>query len=257
MDKNNKSKIKNKIKFSFRKDERFQSNDTLELSIGINERGEQIKITEKGLFQNILITGTIGTGKTSSAMYPFTEQIIKYNANNVNKKIGLLVLDVKGNYAEQVEKLANEYNRQNDLILINLSGKTRYNPLDKPNLKPSVLANRLRTILELFSNEIGETYWLDKAEQILCEAIKLCRLYNNGYVTFVELYKLIFLQDYFEKQIAGIKELFRSSHFNDEEIFNLLSSIDFFQKEFFVLDERTKAILKSEISLIINIFISD
>ena len=43
----------------------------------------------KGLYQNILITGTIGTGKTSSAMYPFTKQLIEYNSNNKKEKLGL------------------------------------------------------------------------------------------------------------------------------------------------------------------------
>ena len=119
------------------------------------------------------------------------------------------------------------------------------------------MANRLRTILELFSNENHESYWLDKAEQTLTEAIKFCRLYNNKYVTFSEIYKIIFLQDYFEKQILNIKDLFKNSFFNDEEMFNLLSCIDYFEKEFFALDERTKAIIKSEISIITNIFISD
>lgn len=252
-----KSKIKSKVSFSFKKDERLLNNSYLKLSIGINENGEELAITEKGLFQNVLITGTIGTGKTTSAMYPFTEQIIKYNANNDLAKIGLLVLDVKGNYWEYVEKIAKKYGRYSDLVLINLSGKVRYNPLDKPNLKASVLANRLRTILELFSNETGESYWHDKAEQTLGEAIKLCRLYNNGYVTFSEIYKLIFLQEYFEKQVIRIKELFKNSIFDEEQEYDLLSSIDYFQKEFFALDERTKAIIKSEISLITNVFVSD
>ena len=54
------------------------SENELNLFIGNNsENNEKIFIPEKGLFQNILITGTIGTGKTSSAMYPFTEQLIK------------------------------------------------------------------------------------------------------------------------------------------------------------------------------------
>ena len=52
----------------------------------------------------MLITGTIGSGKTSSAMYPFTEQLIKYNFLNPDKKMGMLILDVKGNYFEQVKK---------------------------------------------------------------------------------------------------------------------------------------------------------
>lgn len=35
---------------------------------------EIVSISEKGLYQNMLITGAIGSGKTSSAMYPITRQ---------------------------------------------------------------------------------------------------------------------------------------------------------------------------------------
>jgi hypothetical protein len=67
-------------------------------------------------------------------------------------KIGILILDVKGNYYKQVETYAKEFNLSKDLIIIQVGGKFKYNPLDKPLLKPSVLANRLKTILTLFSD---------------------------------------------------------------------------------------------------------
>ena len=103
---------------------------------------KNIIISESGLYQNFLITGTIGTGKTSSAMYPFTEQFIKYNSLNKNSKIPILILDVKGNYYKYVKNLLIKYNLKNDLIEIGLNSKIKYIPLHKPNLKPSVLANR-------------------------------------------------------------------------------------------------------------------
>ena len=84
-------------------------------------------------------------------MYPFTEQLIKYNSLHPNKKIGMLILDVKGNYYEQVSKYLEKYNLQNDLITISLNSNITYNPLHKPNLNPIVLSNRLKTILTLFS----------------------------------------------------------------------------------------------------------
>ena len=49
-------------------------------------------------------------------MYPFTEQLIKFNANNKKEKIGLLVLDLKGNYHNQVKKYCEKYNRINDFM---------------------------------------------------------------------------------------------------------------------------------------------
>ena len=52
--------------------------DKLKLLIGYNQKTkEKIYIPKSGLFQNFLITGTIGSGKTSSAMYPFTKQLFK------------------------------------------------------------------------------------------------------------------------------------------------------------------------------------
>ena len=66
----------------------------LNLLIGLDENGQKITLNEKSLYQNILITGTIGTGKTSSAMYPFTKQLISYNSDDITAKIGMLILDV-------------------------------------------------------------------------------------------------------------------------------------------------------------------
>lgn len=85
-----------------------------------NEDDDDLFIPEAGLYQNILITGTIGSGKTSSVMYPFTRQLIEYNYDNPSKKLGMLILDVKGNYYSMVKKYANFYNRADDLIIIEL-----------------------------------------------------------------------------------------------------------------------------------------
>ncbi len=230
----------------------------MHILIGNNYKtNEKIYISESGLYQNFLITGTIGSGKTSSAMYPFTEQLLKYNSNNREDKIGMLILDVKGNYYNQVCKYAKTYNLEDDITVIGLDSKNYYNPLYKPNLKPAVLANRLKTILTLFSENNSESYWLDKAEQILSECIKLCRLYNNEYVTFSELHKLITIPDYYKEKLSILKNLFISSKLNQKQIYELNECLDFFQKEFENLDSRTKGILVSEITRITNTFISD
>ena len=211
-----------------------------------------IYLNEKSLFQNILITGTIGTGKTSSAMYPFTEQFISSIQN-----FPMLILDVKGNFHLRVKELARKYNRFDDLIIIELNGKFKYNPLHKPNLKAQVLANRLKDILLLFSPNNSESYWIDKAEQILTEAIKLCRLYNDGYVTFEEIHKLISDDNYYKEKVPILRNLFIQNKFSLSDIYNLFSAITFFEKEFLSLDIRTISILKSEITRITNCFVSD
>lgn len=169
----------------------------------------------------------------------------------------MLILDVKGNFYKIVKKYSEEYDRLDSLIIIELGSNVKYNPLDKPNLKPSVLANRLKTILELFSSNNSDSYWLDKSEQVITEAIKLCRLYNNGYVTFVELHNLINYDDYFQTKIEFLRKAFQSGTLSHEKIYDLYSSLNFFENEFKYLDSRTLSIIKSEITRITSTFISD
>lgn len=216
-----------------------------------------IYLSEKGLYQNILVTGTIGSGKTSSAMYPFCKQLINYSNNNIFEKIGMLILDVKGNFYKQVLKYANNANRSDDVIVIELNGFYKYNPLHKPNLSPQVLANRLKTILLLFSPNNSESYWLDECEKVLAESIKLCRLYNDGYVTFKEIHKIITMENYYLQKLNFLKQLFRSGSLSKSQIYDLHSALVFFENEFTKLDARTLSILKSEITRITNTFISN
>ena len=234
------------------------NHNKLQLLVGKNiDTNEDVLIPESGLYQNILITGTIGTGKTSSAMYPFTKQLIEYKNNNYKEKIGMLILDVKGNYFTKVKEYANLYNRLDDLIIIEPNGHFTYNPLDKPNLKPSVIANQLKNILLLFSPNNSESYWLDKAEAVLCEFIKFCRLYNDNYVTFEELHKLVISESYYHEKLDILHDSFINNKLSSTKLYDLLSCINFFEKDFFSLDSRTFNILKSEITRITNCFVSD
>lgn len=192
-------------------------------------------------------------GKTASCMYPFLNQLIKYES----PKFGMLILDVKGNFYKQVLEYAKKYNRLEDIIVISLNSNTRYNPLDKPNLNPSVLANRLKTILELFSPNNSESYWLDTAQIILTNAIKLCRIYNNGYVTFTELHNLITDENYYKSKFDILRLKFQNGNLTSKNIFDLYSALNFFENEFLNLDQRTISILKSEISRITSTFVLD
>lgn len=257
--KNLKSNIRKKFDNSKenQKSKSKNSQKSLSLKVGKDENNNVIFIPESGLYQNFLITGTIGSGKTSSAMYPFSRQLLEFNSNNKDKKIGMLILDVKGNYYKQIRQYVKKYNLEQDLIVLELGSNVYYNPLHKPNLKAQVLANRLKTILLLFSENNSESYWLDKAEEVLTECIKLCRLYNNGYVTFTELHKLVTIPDYYKEKIKDLRNLFITNKFNDKQIYELNESLNFFEKEFLNLDSRTKGILISEITRITGTFVSD
>lgn len=103
------SKILSVLSFKKISKEKLEfNNSNLSLIVGYIENEIPVVVPENGLYQNFLITGTIGSGKTSSAMYPFTKQLMEYNSSNPEDKIGMLILDVKGNYYTQVESFAKE-----------------------------------------------------------------------------------------------------------------------------------------------------
>ena len=234
----------------------IKKNESISIQIGTNSKNELVTIPLKGLYQNILVTGSIGSGKTSSFLYPVTSQLLSLSFSGKHKS-AFLILDVKGNYHHFVKMICKENQYLSDLFIISLNGSITYNPLDKPSLKPHVLASRLKSILLLFSPQQSESFWLDKAEQVLTEAIRLCRLYNDGYVTFAELHKIIMSKTYYEEKIKYLQDMFYASQLTQEEISNLSSCCSFFNDEFFSLDERTISILRSEITRITNIFVSD
>lgn len=224
--------------------------------VGKNGEGSMVFLPILSLYQNVLCIGSIGSGKTSSLLYPITYDLLSLNFSDEYNS-AFLILDVKGNYHKFVKKVCLKYHRLSDLFIISLDGDVTYNPLDKPFFKPHVLAHRLTDILLLFSPEQTESFWLDKAEQVLAEAIRLCRLYNDGYVTFTEIHKIVMNREYYQEKVNYTKELFYSGSFSEENISDLISCISFFDEEFFSLDDRTLSIIKSEITRITGVFVSD
>lgn len=215
------------------------------------DTNQQIYISDKALYQNLLITGAIGSGKTSGAIYPILNQLLSYNISG-------LILDVKGNMAKTITNILEKYNKKNKLIIIELNGKYKYNPLHKPKLKAYVLANRLITILALFSNkQNNDTYWFDKAENLLTQVIKLIRLYNNGYVTFIETHKIVNDKTYLESKLEFVKNMFLQNKLNNTDLFDFNTILSYFKNEYVNLDNRVSSIITSEITRLTSIFLSD
>ena len=87
-----------------------------------------LTIPERGLFTGIAIVGAIGSGKSSCAMYPFAEQILAYKADDKEKRIGGLTLEVKGDFCRKVKEILTRHGRAEDYIEIGLDSEYCYNP---------------------------------------------------------------------------------------------------------------------------------
>ena len=128
---------------------------------------ENVFINRKELYKNLLITGSIGTGKTRSAINKFVCHMIKNNLSGI-------IIDIKGNYVETVDKFIPKESNYEYIVISDLNN-TKYNPINS-EVRSLEMANRLRRVLELISKtSSSDPYWLDKVENVLFNILVLIK----------------------------------------------------------------------------------
>jgi len=146
-----------------------------------------LRVPERGLFTGIAILGAIGTGKTSGCMYPFADQILAYQAPNKEKRIGGLILEVKGDFCHKVREILARHNRPEDYIEISLDSEYRYNPLQN-GLDAYALAYNIASLLNNLFGRGKEPFW-QQAYTNLVKFIILLHKVAYDYVTLFDVYE--------------------------------------------------------------------
>jgi hypothetical protein len=157
-------------------------------------------IPERGLFTGTAILGAIGTGKTSCCMYPFADQILAYRAGDEEKKIGGLLLEVKGDFCHKVKGILERHGRGEDYVEISLDSEYRYNPLHN-DLDAYALAYNIASLLNNLFGRGKEPFW-QQAYTNLVKFIILLHKIAFDYVTLFDVYECAINPDSIEKKIA-------------------------------------------------------
>src|ERR1700676_5441071 len=151
------------------------------------ENPQWLVIPERGLFTGIAILGAIGTGKTSCCMYPYADQILGYRAGDKDKRIGGLVLEVKGDFCHRVNEILERHGRGEDYIEISLDSEYRYNPLQS-DLDAYALAYNIASLLNNLFGRGKEPFW-QQAYTNLVKFIILLHKVAFDYVTLFDVYE--------------------------------------------------------------------
>jgi TraM recognition site of TraD and TraG len=144
-------------------------------------------IPERGLFTGVAILGAIGSGKTSCCMYPFAEQILAYRSGDTEKRIGGLVLEVKGDFCHRVKEILARHGRAEDYVEISLDSQYRYNPLHN-DLDAYALAYNIASLLNNLFGRGKEPFW-QQAYTNLVKFIILLHKVAFNYVTLFDVYE--------------------------------------------------------------------
>ncbi len=152
-----------------------------------SEHPSWLSIPDRGLFTGMAIFGAIGSGKTSCCMRPYAEQILMYRASDPHRRIGGIVLEVKGDFCYQIQKLLKAAGRPEDYIEVSLTGNYRYNPLHN-DLDAFTLAYSIASLLNNLYGKGKEPFW-QQAYTNLVKFVILLHKVVDEYCTLFQVYE--------------------------------------------------------------------
>ena len=167
-----------------------------------------LTVPERGLFTGIAIFGAIGTGKTSGCMYPYAEQLISYRADDPDRHIGGLVLEVKGDFCHKVKGILKLHGREADYVEVNLNADYRYNPLYN-DLDAYALAYNIASLLNNLFGKGKEPFWQQAYTNLVKFTIQLHKVAYD-YVTLFDVYECAINPELLEKRIHEAEKMLQS-----------------------------------------------
>jgi hypothetical protein len=162
-----------------------------------------LEIPQRGLYTGLMVVGAVGTGKTSACMYPYVQQLLHWKADDADRKIGGLVLEVKGDFCRQVRTILTEAKRPEDYLELGLDTGVCYNPLHN-DLDPYAVAYAIATLLNNLFGKSKEPFW-QQAYTDLIKFVILLRRLDAGYTTLAEVYRYVLQTDQIDQDIRRLK----------------------------------------------------
>lgn len=158
-------------------------------------------LPERGLYTGTLIVGAIGSGKTSACMYPYVEQLLAYRADDPERKLAGLVLEVKGDFCRYVQEILRRHGREHDYIEVSLDSRYRYNPLHN-DLDAYALAYGIATLMTNLFGRGKEPFW-QQASTNLVKFVILLHQVVDDYVTLFQVYEHVINPDKLRARIEA------------------------------------------------------
>ena len=170
-----------------------------------------LALPDRGLFTGVAIFGAVGSGKTSGCMYPYLEQMVAYRAQDRERRIGGLVLEVKGDFCHKVRKILERHGRTEDYVEVNLNADYRYNPLYNDQ-DAYALAYNIASLLNNLFGKGKEPFWQQAYTNLVKFIIQLHKV-AYGYVTLFEVYECAINPDLLERRIHEAGQLLQGRQY--------------------------------------------
>ena len=169
---------------------------------------EWLTIPERGLYTGVAIFGAVGSGKTSACMHPFAHQLLSWHADDPDRRVAALVLEVKGDFCHDIRRMLTELGRADDYIELSLDGRLTWNPLSATWLDAYSLAYTVASLLNQLFGKGKEPFWQQAYTNLVRWIIELYRVLppqdgsdTPGWVTLRDVYHCAIDKALFAKKI--------------------------------------------------------
>jgi hypothetical protein len=222
-------------------------------------------------YENFIVFGAIGSGKTTAAIAPFLLQLLR-KLNNPDHQAsdarwGGLLLDVKGSFTDLLIYLMLACGRPlEDLILIDPDlDLYRYNPLDPSEGRfAERAADKLATVQKIMGNESkGENvYWNETSKTTVKAMLKVLTITRPPErIGIDDVWR--FTRD--DDRVAGLikesrvalEKKRRNNQVTDDGYLEYVDAVSELETNWHKLDPRTKGILKTTITQLTGPLASD
>jgi hypothetical protein len=216
-----------------------------------------VVLPEKGMCTGILVTGATGSAKTSGAQYPYTAQCIRLHADDPARKLGGLVIDAKGNYADFVRRQCEAAGRLGDYYEVSLQSGVRYNIIGRPDLPAAALGGHIADMISNVQGDgHGDPFWRQEAKDLATQCIRVIRLCERREPTMADLYRLATSFDVFQGWITRLED---EIHAGSREVTDAeraeLESLDFWvQHKALTLDPKLRASIAAGLNGVCSLF---
>ena len=162
---------------------------------------EWLTIPERGLYTGIAIFGAVGSGKTSACMHPFAKQLLGWQADDPERRVAALMLEVKGDFCHDVRSILDNAGRGDDYLEIGMGGLWKWNPLSAWWLDSYSLAYTVASLLNQLFGKGKEPFWQQAYTNLVRWIIELHRVLPEQWVTLQQVYQCAIDPDLFAAKI--------------------------------------------------------
>jgi len=170
-----------------------------------------LSIPERGLYTGIASFGSIGSGKTYGLILPAMRQLFAYRADDPERKLSGIVLEVKGDLCRQLQRILKWCGREDDYIEVSLNGNIRYNPLNN-SLDPYAQAFNIASIITSIWGKGKEPFWQQSYTDLVRYVILLHRI-RDGYVTLVDVFQTVISAGRLEEMLVEVGSQFSTTSY--------------------------------------------